>query len=245
MERATLRCADALVTVTEGWRRRLRNLYPSLPCYTIPNGHDGIVVVPPAEGGLSEDGFRITYTGKIDLTQQDPAPLIEGLNKWLDGDPDAAATVRVSFHTYGDGAAVLERRIRESAPRQLVFADTLDHRSSLDAQRRSSVLVLFAWQSDPDWVPAKLFEYLAARRPILVLGSPDTEASRIVLEAGAGAVATNADEVHRVLAAWYSAWKIGATLPQASPAAIEAHDFRHRADEYDALLQDLLQRSRE
>jgi hypothetical protein len=236
IERRTLRRADALVTVTQGWGRRLQALHPGVPCHVIPNGHDGAAITQ------SPPSFRITYTGKIDLVEQDPTPLIEGIRRWLETDLDAATTAQIRFHTYGDKASELRECLRRSGLEH-VAGDTLDHSASLAAQADSSVLVLFAWRSDPDCVPAKLFEYLAARRAILVIGRPESEVARIVLDAGAGAVAPDAAEVQRVLTLWHCAWKTGAPLPGASPTTIEEHNFSRRADEYDSLLRDVIGRA--
>lgn len=38
-------------------------------------------------------------------------------------------------------------------------------------------------------IPAKLFEYLAAKRPVLAIGNPDGDAAKIIRETQAGVVA--------------------------------------------------------
>ena len=67
-------------------------------------------------------------------------------------------------------------------------------------QRDASALVLLDWFDPRHGVlTGKVFEYLNARRPILVLGE-GTEAARIVLEAGAG-IATSATDPTQIEAA--------------------------------------------
>jgi glycosyltransferase involved in cell wall biosynthesis len=85
----------------------------------------------------------------------------------------------------------------------------------------------------------KLFEYLGAGRPILVLGE-ETEAARIVTDAGAG-FATPADEPEKIAAALRR-------LLEAEPAggadreAIERYAYPKLAEEYAELIEDLVRR---
>lgn len=69
--------------------------------------------------------------------------------------------------------------------------DYLPHDKVMDLQRRSSVLLLLLNNTPgaAGIVTGKLFEYLAARRPILVIGPENGDAARIVKESGAGEAA--------------------------------------------------------
>ena len=51
-------------------------------------------------------------------------------------------------------------------------------------------------------MPVKLFEYLAARRPILALGREDGVPAGIIRERGTGFMANDPEEIAEHLAAW-------------------------------------------
>ncbi|MGA7303926.1 MAG: hypothetical protein WBW88_03590, partial [Rhodothermales bacterium] len=54
-------------------------------------------------------------------------------------------------------------------------------------------------------IPGKLFEYLAARRPILMIGPTDGDAANIVNDYDAGAVCDyeDADGLRQILTTWH------------------------------------------
>ena len=90
-----------------------------------------------------------------------------------------------------------EERILLAAPelelRPSRFVGWLERARVLALQRAAdTLLVVTGGAGRRSVATGKVFEYLAARRPILVLGE-ETEAARIVAEAGAG-IAIPADE---------------------------------------------------
>ena len=75
LEKRTLKDADALVTVSEPWTRRLKERHPNKRIYTITNGFDPDDYCSPPPALTRE--FSITYTGKLYEGQRDPAILFE------------------------------------------------------------------------------------------------------------------------------------------------------------------------
>ena len=68
--------------------------------------------------------------------------------------------------------------------------DYLPHAQIAPVQQRSKVLLL-PINDTPNVmgiIPGKIFEYLAAQRPILVIGKEDGDSARIVRESGAGVI---------------------------------------------------------
>jgi hypothetical protein len=114
-----------------------------------------------------------------------------------------------------------------------------DHASTM-AEARSADLLLLLVNTTPGAaaaVPGKLYEYLAARRPILTLAPLGAEASAIVVEAGAGWVA-QADRPERVEAALRSAWQahLSGQLPISRAQVVAHYDRRTLAGELARLL---------
>ena len=64
----------------------------------------------------------------------------------------------------------------------------LDHAAAIKEQRAATILIL-PLRNDPQYrpiLPGKLFEYLAARRPILGIGQTDGAMARVIEDAVAG-----------------------------------------------------------
>jgi hypothetical protein len=166
--------------------------------------------------------------------------MIEGIKAWLAREPSVGEAIEVIFHIYGDDAGVVESRLRSSGLPQLKCTGPVAHAASIERQLAATALVLFAWNTDLDVVPAKVFEYIAASRPILVVGNPDSEVARIVMAAGAGAAAATPEDVARILSMWFERWTARLSLPQASRETIDSHHFRQRVVMYDDVLRSIV-----
>jgi hypothetical protein len=193
-----------------------------------------------AAPAASHARFRIVYTGKLDLAQQDPRPLFEGLAAATRDGEIPAERLQLVFHCYGDTPSGLRDLAAGAGLAQsFEWGGSLDQASSLDVQASADALLLFAWGRDPSCVPAKLYDYLAAERRILVLG-PRGEAARLVVEAGRGAWASSAEECRRVLGTWYREWRRDGRLPAGGDAAqVARHAFVRRAGEMAELMEEL------
>ena len=116
----------------------------------------------------------------------------------------------------------------------------VSYRESLAEQRRADVLLLMQWDDPREQgnIPAKLFEYLAARRPILGLGYEDGVPARIIRERQAGLISNDPDIIARQLAIWLDQKRrkgLIAPLPEAVCAGFSR-------DEQFAKLEDILVR---
>jgi hypothetical protein len=78
------------------------------------------------------------------------------------------------------------------------------YRRALELQMEAGVLLLQSSdQRDEGNLPAKLFEYLYARRPILFIGYERGIAARLVLERSAGLVSNSPARIRNQLQRWF------------------------------------------
>ena len=107
------------------------------------------------------------------------------------------------------------------------------------AQRRSQALLLLHWggEREAGIYTAKLFEYLAARRPILQLGGPRGVITRLLDETGAGLHVTTPEGLEAVLLGW---WREiadeGRVRWRGDPESIARYSHRRMAREFAGLL---------
>jgi glycosyltransferase involved in cell wall biosynthesis len=202
--RLVARRADAVVTVSEPIADEVRGFEPSGSVRVIPNGCDfddfaGLEYRPGAR-------FRITHTGSF-FGKRSPRAFLSALaSTGLDD-------VVVRF------AGGLRAADREWAD-QLDLGDRLEvlphlpHRRALELQRDSeaNLLLLPEAAGRGRVVPSgKIFEYLAAERPILAAVPPDGAAARLVRETGAGIVVGPEDEkgIREALLGLHARWQAG------------------------------------
>jgi glycosyltransferase involved in cell wall biosynthesis len=175
------RNADAIVAVSEAIAEETRGLNPKGPVVTIANGSDfdDFAGLPYERG----ERFRITHTGSF-FGKRDPRPFLTAL---ADSGLDVIARFVGDFRTAD----------REWAE-ELGLGDRLElhpyvpRRRSLELQRDSEALLLLipeAGGRGKGVLSGKVFEYLAAERPILASVPPDGAAAELIEETGAGVVA--------------------------------------------------------
>lgn len=126
---------------------------------------------PPdrAEGGR----FRLTYTGTLwNLTSV--APVVEAVRRLAAAHPDLAADLEVVFAGRRVGAQAEHVAALRTLPCRVVEHPYLDHSAAVRLMQGSQALLLLL--SDLPGagrvVPAKLFEYMAAGRPMLAVAPP-------------------------------------------------------------------------
>jgi glycosyltransferase involved in cell wall biosynthesis len=185
LEEGALRRADRVVAVTapiaDDLARRLKR-----EVAVITNGFD-----PEESGGSSADDLltpgrhSLVHTGRAGVAGRSPRTFLEGIVEFRRRWPDLAERLEIVFA----GPTTDEERALLADERLGGMARTvgmLERPRALALQRGADSLLVFAQgASAPSVATNKLFEYLAARRPVLVLGD-NSEAARIVREADSG-----------------------------------------------------------
>jgi glycosyltransferase involved in cell wall biosynthesis len=178
--------AAAIVGVSDAIADEMRERNPKGPVVTIANGSDfddfaGLEHTP-------SDRLRITHAGSF-FGKRDPKPFLTALKQ--------SGLDDVSVRFLGDFRSV----DREWA-QELDLGDRLEliayapRRRSLELQRDSDVLLLLipdAGGRGKGVLSGKVFEYLAAERPILAVVPPDGAAAELIRETGAGIVVAPGD----------------------------------------------------
>jgi glycosyltransferase involved in cell wall biosynthesis len=194
LERRALSRADAVIAVTRPIVDDLRERL-GLDAQLITNGFDPDDIPPePKEPDplLAVDRHSLVHTGRLSLSGRSLRPLLDGLRLARELDPRVARGLELVFA----GSATDEERGLLEAPDlsdAVRFLGWLDRTRALELQRAAdTLLVVTSTGSQRSIATGKLYEYLAAGRPILVLGD-QTEAARVVSEAGAGFAAPAPD----------------------------------------------------
>jgi len=80
---------------------------------------------------------------------------------------------------------------------------------TLEKQRESQVLLLLLWDNPGEIrvYTGKIFEYLAAQRPILAIGYKEGVVKELLKDTNAGVYATSIDDIKEALKQFYSEYK--------------------------------------
>ena len=202
--RLVARQADVIVAASDAIAEEALTLHPSGVVTTILNGadFDDFAGLDYRRG----DRFRITHTGSF-FGKRDPRPFLSALAD--SGLKDVVARFVGDFR-------VADREWAESLPLgpRLELHPYVPRRESLALQRDSDALLLLipeAGGRGQGVLSGKVFEYLAAERPILAAVPPEGAAAELIRETGAGIVAAPDDvpALTRALTELHARWATG------------------------------------
>ena len=192
-EREALRAATRVVTVSDEWATRVREVAgPQAPVVTVPNGVDAALFVGPVD--------RAAVRARYGLPQATPLAIFTGaLRPWhgVDIAVDALAHLpaEVELAIVGDGPLrpELEARARDLGIEERIhFVGQVPHGDSVDLVRSADVaLAPYPALEGFAFSPLKVFEYLAAGVPFI--GSDIGQVADLVTEFGAGTLVPPGD----------------------------------------------------
>lgn len=179
MEKRLLRRADVIVTVSEQKTDYMRRLHPSLQARwaTLTNGYDSEIYASRGRTRGFDDGvIEFVYTGRLFKNRRGYA-FAEALGRIRQTDPELVAAVRVRI--LGGVSPEIRTRYDEILARYDIaahfdFAGDVSYQQAMDAQVNCDYLLLIVdtGETSDGVIPGKLFEYVAAARPIFALCDP-------------------------------------------------------------------------
>jgi len=239
LELQTLSTADALVTVSQPWADKLSALHKGKVTYAITNGFDPETVnIAPAK---LTDKFTITYTGTIYARKHDPAKLFAALRDLISDRVIEPNDIEVRF--YGVMAGWLEKEIKQYGLSSIVnLYGKVPKDVALQKQRESQLLFITKWK-DPQERGAysgKIFEYLAARRPILAADGSDDVVTNLLDETKAGIDAPTIEDIKEALQKLYQDYKLrGEIAYNGIDSKINKYSHREMAKKFSEILDHL------
>ena len=196
LERLFVSKADRVITATDGIQRLLLT-----PC-----GHAGLGPMTTITNGFDEDDFSqvapdadktftLVYTGRFHSAQNESTAFLRAVRMLLDEHPGMAGAFKVRFA--GSFGARCDRLVGQLALDGTVERlGYLPHREALRHLLQASALLLTigAAPGSEAIQTGKVFEYLAARKPILAV-VPEGAAAELIRETNSGVVVPPDDVV--------------------------------------------------
>jgi len=233
--RTVARRADAIVAVSDPIADEVRALAPAGPVVTIANGCDfedfeGLEYRPA-------ERFRITHTGSF-FGRRSPRPFLTALrDSGLDIVARFVGDFRAADREWADGLGLGDR---------LELHPHTSRRRALELQRDSEALLLLIPDSEGRGravLSGKVFEYLAAERPILAAVPPDGEAARLLRRTGVGILVGPEDAagMRTALEGLVARWRAGSLNGTVlAPDLRDSLSRRARAEELAELLRSVV-----
>lgn len=206
LEKQVLQAADAVVA-TSGTTAGAFRKQTTKPVHVITNGFDQ----PPADGSQPEGPFRLVHIGSL-LAGRNPEALWRILKRMTQTHPDFGKDL--SLELTGLVSEEVTRSLEASGLMPWVRTfPYVPHQEAMQALRQAQILLLLEIDlpETRGILPGKLYEYMAAARPVLAIGPSGWEAAEIVAGTGCGAAFEYAQEqaIEKQIREWYTAYKAG------------------------------------
>lgn len=207
LEASVIKAAD-VITVTSPTTKKEFELIAKTPIVVITNGYD---ISEKIEIEM-DTHFSISHIGSL-LSERNPEVLWKVLAEICKENSVFKDDLRLKF------AGAVSAEVKQSLEDfQLLenceFLGYVSHSEALKLQHQSQVLLLVEINSPETRaiIPGKLFEYLAAQRPILALGPKESDMEGIINETNAGKCFSYYDDsaLRTEILKYYAAFKSGA-----------------------------------
>lgn len=185
------RCARAVFT-TAGTLQMYAERYPEVEAKRwsiIENGYDE-ENFQGAEAGMDPAPLgppgqvTLLHSGILYPAERDPRPFFAALRAMKAGGEVSAATLKVRLRATGSDGQYVEMLKTYGIEDLVELAPSVPYRSALQEMLRADGLLLFQAAMCNHQIPAKLYEYLRAGRPVLTLTDPVGNTAEAMRTAG-------------------------------------------------------------
>jgi len=228
LEKTVVRSSDAIITASPPITEYFRHRYglPPTRAVTITNGYDPEDYVDMA--ATEPPSFTITHTGTFSKSRSTTSPywFFQAIHELLQEHQGLKQELHITL--VGNLNHDEKRWISDFRLQSVVHCvGQVSREESLRYQLTSTVLLLVTSPADRSTVTSKLFEYLAARKPILALAQ-GTAAAEILSAVHTGSIVspTDVEAIKRAIIALYAQWEGGELGVHIDPAKLQQFDRR-------------------
>lgn len=233
---------DCAVFTAPGAARLYAERYPHLPrskLTVIQNGYDEETFAR-AEASLSRDAaaerasrpLTLLHSGIIYRSERDPTHFFAAVAGLKRNGRISATALRIVLRASGEEGDYLAELRRLGIDDIVRLEPPVDYLAALREMLTVDGLLLFQAANCNAQIPAKLYEYLRARRPILALTDPDGDTARTLeaLETGRVARLDSREEIESALMRFVEDVRAG-TAAVPSEDAVLRYSREHEAGE--------------
>lgn len=193
VERQTLRHCTRAVCTTPGAIRSYRLRYPELPAERfclIENGYDDEEFARATPAPRPASGpFVLLHSGIVYPSERDPRPLFAAIAHLAHEGILTPVNFRLVLRAPVHDALLAGWARDHGIECMLEIAPSLPYRAALEEMLAADALLVLQAANCNDQVPAKLYEYLRAGRPVLALTDPRGDTAGVMRAAGIDTVA--------------------------------------------------------
>ncbi|WP_020655389.1 glycosyltransferase [Massilia niastensis] len=195
LEKQTLRNCTYAVFTTQSALNSCKARYPKINANKfrlIENGYDedefarlaDATVDAPALAPAPDQRVTLLHSGVLYSDGRDPEPFMAALASLKEAGSIDAASLRVSLRAPGNIAGITAMVARHGLDDIVDVLPPVPYREALNEMLAADGLLVFQGTPFNNQIPAKVYEYFRARKPILGLVDPVGETATVLRNAG-------------------------------------------------------------
>jgi len=245
VEQATLRACDRASFTARGTLALYVERYPQMPAERwamIPNGYEeeafpGSIPGPP---GPVTGPILLVHSGLLYPSERDPQAFFQALAELDGADRLPSQGLRIRLRAPGSEDYYGRLLLGLGLKSRVELAPALPYREALAEMGQASGLLLFQAANCNHQIPAKLYEYLRARRPILGLTDPRGDTAAALRHAGIESILPldDKDAIKAGLVRFLDDVREG-RAPVPTPEEIQRHSRRSATEAFSRLFDGL------
>ena len=258
LELKTFKDVDVLTTTTELAALKLKKLHPNTKIYPVCSGFN-MEDFSDIENSYTLDNkedqsihhqnssyeydknnqsniLNFTYAGSLYDGKRDPTFLFKGISQLIDeGKID---TSKIALDFYGDSGNLEKIANEYNIMNILNIHGLIPHKEVLKRQKESQVLLLISWNNKKEemFIPGKIYEYLAVKRPILSIGYKDGSLSDLIAQTNVGYHVSTLNQTKNALMKFYNDFTSNKTVIYESSDKVNSYSMINTAKKFGRIL---------
>jgi glycosyltransferase involved in cell wall biosynthesis len=242
IEERAISSASLCTFTTPGAVRMYAERYPQAAerLRIIENGYDEETFDGLSSGGAPLNPGKVTFlhSGIVYPSERDPTEFFSAIRRLRDAREISPDNFVVRFRAPAHDEFVKKLAEEHGITECVEIMPPMPYREALAEMMRADVLLIMQAGNCNDQIPAKLYEYLRAGRPILALTDPAGDTANTLRQAGVSTIAP-LNEREQIAKAMGNLLRNPNESATPLPAYVEVCSRRNRAREFAAMLESL------
>lgn len=237
LEHLFIRQAYKVICVTELITINLIQNYPDMneKFITITNGFDSYwplkqaTTNEPKGSDINNKKLRLVYTGTFYLSHT-PENFLHGLHDFVTNHPNYRGKIEFIFIGHDNNTSIFQEKVFKYGLSDIVISKGfLNYRSAYLEVEKADVAVLIIQPEHKEAFTGKVFDYFAARKPILAVVPEDGIAAKLIKNTKTGIVADsgNIKAITNAISHYFKLWKSGSIYYERDESELEKYNMRN------------------
>jgi glycosyltransferase involved in cell wall biosynthesis len=193
LEHRVVENATRIFVTTQGTHHLYSRRYPGLPpdrLLVVPNGYDPAILDGPGGNRSKNSEKRIlVHSGNIYRNERDPTHFFEALASLKNDEPELMNRVRIMLRGTRHTEYFQEIVKRLDIGSIVVFGEPVTYQAAVSEMQSADGLLILQARNCNEQIPAKVYEYMYVRKPIIALTDPVGDTARLLASCGVTSVA--------------------------------------------------------